>query len=143
MFLTQKAKNIIFGIVVLVVIIIISTIVFIVFNYSRAKDLEVVSQSKQFANSLEIYFSKFNDYPVIEKVNGDSILILTENGFNEEGEIIYFQKKFKYSRPLTFESRRNSYKLEFSLKNKWPLWNLNTNKGGTCFIKERMIMECK
>ncbi len=143
MFLTQKAKNIIVGISLLVVTIIISTIVFIVFNYSRAKDLEVVSQSKQFANSLEIYFSKFNDYPVIEKVNGDSILILTENGFNEEGEAVYFKKNFKYSRLVIFESERNGYSLEFKLNNKWPLWNLNTGKGGYCLIKEKVIMECK
>ena len=143
MFLTQKDKNIIFGISLLVVIIIISTIVFIVFNYSRAKDLEVVSQSKQFANSLEMYFSKFNDYPVIEKVNGDSILILTENGFNEEGKVVYFKKNFKYSRPVIFVSERNGYSLGFNLNNKWPLWNLNTGKGGYCLIKEKMIMECK
>lgn len=143
MFLTQKAKNIIFGISFLIVTIIISIIVFIVFNYSRAKDLEVVSQSKQFANSLEIYFSKFNDYPVIEKVNGDSILILTENGFNEEGEVVYFKKNFKYSRPVIFASERNGYSLDFNLNNKWPLWNLNTGKGGHCLIKEKIIMECK
>jgi len=142
MYLTQKAKNIMFGIVVAVLIIVISIIVFIVLNYSRAKDLEIVSQTKQFSNSLEIYFSKFNSYPVIDKVDGNSILYITENGINEEGEVIYFKKDIIYSRPLTFESNRNSYSLEFSLKNKWPLWNLNTGKGGTCLIKEKMIMEC-
>ncbi len=142
MFLTQKDKNIIFGISLLVIIIIISTIVFIVLNYSRAKDLEVVSQAKQFANSLEMYFSKFNDYPVIEKVNGNTISYLTNNGFNEEGELLYFKRNFIYSRYTTFESTRNSYSIEFTLKNKWPLWNLNTNKGGYCLIKEKMIMEC-
>ena len=136
MFLTQKMKNIIFGISLLVIIIIISTIVFIVLNYSRAKDLEVVSQAKQFANSLEMYFSKFNDYPVIEKVNGNTISYLTDNGFNEEGELLYFKRNFIYSRPLTFKSNRNSYSIEFTLKNKWPLWHLNTNKGGYCLIKE-------
>jgi len=142
MFLTKKAKIIIFGISLTILIILVSTIISIVSSYSRAKDLEVVSQSKQFANSLEMYFDKFNDYPVIEEVNGKDIFYITENGINEEGEVIYFNRKFKYSRPITFSSERFKYNISFELKNKWPLWNLNTGRGGNCVIKENIIMEC-
>lgn len=142
MFLTKKIKIIIFSVSLLVLIILISTIIFIISSYSRAKDLEVVSQSKQFANSLEMYFDKFNDYPVIEEVSGKDILYITENGINEQGNTIYFNRKFKYSRPITFSSERFKYNIGFKLKNKWPLWNLDTGKGGNCIIKENVIMEC-
>ncbi len=143
MFLTKKARIAIFIISLLAVIIIIVTIIFAILNYSRAKDLQVVSQTKILANSLEIYFSKFNDYPVIEKVKGDAILTITENGINENGEVVYFKKSFKFTRPVNFESSIDSYKIDFNLKNKWPLWDLNTMKGGYCSITKNMIMKCK
>ena len=143
MFLTHKTKVIIVSISLVVLIISISTIVFIIFSYSRSIDLTAVSQTKRLASSMELYFDKFNDYPISEEINAKNIKYITERGINEEGKYLYFKKDFIYARSVSFVSTRNSYTIKFNLKNKWPLWNLNTMKGGKCSIKENLIFSCK
>ncbi len=125
------------------IIIIIIGIVFVVrYNNSRSYDLTFVSQSNTFATGLERYYDKFNEYPKAAKVSLEEIESLSNNGFNEVGDLNYFNRNFKWKRSGTYISDGEQYLIEFSLNNSWPVWNILNSKGGKCRINSNIIMEC-
>ncbi len=129
-------------IIVGIIIIIISIIFIIRYNNSRSKDLTFISQINEFANGLERYYDKFNTYPEAVKVDLEEIRGLSDNGFNKSGELIYFNRSFDWSRLGKYISNGNDYLIEFNLDNSWPVWNIESSKGGKCRLKTNIIMEC-
>lgn len=119
-----------------------SVFIVIIFDRSRVKDLEVVKQVQMFATALENYYDRFQVYPVTKELNLSTIMKLTENGFNQDGEIIYYQATEDLSRSVYFLSSVNSYALKFSLKNSWPLWGLGSWRGGECRMTNNLEISC-
>ena len=99
----------------------------------------MVSQARELATSLEKYFDKTNTYPELVKTKLANIQVLTENGLNQEGTYIYFDK-LDWSKKGTIVSTKEGYKIEFELDNSWDLWNLKG--GGVCRISNYLTMTC-
>lgn len=138
MFNYSLKTKIIFGLAFLILVVL--SIVFVNWQNSRARDLELVSQAKFLANGLENYYSKFNVYPEITKTRVTDIDILTENGFNQAGKQVYFSGNIAWAGEATLVSGASNYSLEFSLQNSWPVWNLA--KAGRCRFTANMLMQC-
>lgn len=137
---SQKTK-IILGVVFLFLLFSVFTL--LIFDRSRVKDLELVEQTKVFATALEGYYDQFQVYPSSKEINLDKISLLTENGLNQEGKVVYYQKKEVFKRPVSFLSSGNHYTIKFSLKNKWEIWNLTSWRGGECRIVSNVLINCQ
>ena len=137
----SKKIKIILGSIMLVVIILL--IVFIIIDRSRVKDLQLVSQIKTFATALEQYYDKFQTYPVTSEIDLAQVQILTDQGFNQPSEVIYYQAQSNWARPVLFLSSDSHYTIKFDLKNSWPVWQLETWRGGECHMSNNMIMTCQ
>ncbi len=120
----------------------ISIITVILFDRSRVKDLELVEQVKIFATSLESYHDKFQAYPISGELDLNKVKILTENGLNQAGKIVYYQASSTFVRPVIFLASKNNYTLKFSLQNTWPIWNLESWRGGECRMTNYLQISC-
>ncbi|MDD5749643.1 MAG: hypothetical protein PHO91_02545 [Patescibacteria group bacterium] len=110
----------------------------------RADDLLLVAQAKQLAFGLERYYDKFNVYPDLTRSSAVSIGSISDKGVNVAGEQkYYFVRDFAWVGSATIISRADNYLIEFELKRKWPLWNIDKNKGGQCRITAAMNMVCR
>jgi hypothetical protein len=114
----------------------------ILFDRSRVKDLELVGQVKIFATGLETYYAKFQAYPVVQEIDLNKVKILTENGLNQTGKIVYYQVNGTFARPVTFLASSNNYTLKFSLQNTWPIWGLESWRGGECRMTNYLQISC-
>ncbi len=136
---SKKIK--IIGLIILAILV--GLIIFMVyFNNNRSNDIVVFTQSKELAVALENYYDKFNTYPELEKTATDYLTKLTNNGFNQEGDIIYWQGGYKWARQASLTSDGDSYTIRFRINNKWPMWGINTYKGGICTIASNINISC-
>lgn len=110
------------------------------YSYDRSKDLAMVAYSKSFAVALEKYYDKFNAYPLSEKINLNSIMYLTENGINQQGDFLYFRRSFDWPRSGTYSSDGNNYAIDFGLEKSWDIWSIKGN--GLCRIATGVNMAC-
>ena len=122
-----------------IVISIIALIFLLNYENSRNRDLIMVSQIRGLATSMEKYFDKNNAYPEISKTKLDNIEVITENGFNQEGDYIYFYKS-DWSKDGTIVSTKDLYAIDFELDNSWDLWGIKGS--GKCRISNYLKMEC-
>ena len=129
------------SIAVLVVLIILISVAIGFYN-SRANDIVVFNQAKSLANGLEKHYDKFNIYPVNEKVKADFLTTVSDNGFNQAGAIIYWQNHDKWAREASYTSDGNNYIIRFVVNNKWPMWGIDTHKGGICTMATNMNINC-
>ena len=112
-------------------------------NQSRANDLAFVSQAQILATSLENYFDQNNQYPVLAETNLVNIKSLSENGWNQGGENIFYTAPAKFLRSATLTVDKDSYKIKFNLKNSWYFWALTKFSGGDCSIVNNIQISCK
>jgi len=121
--------------------IIIAIFIIVKIYNSQSKDLVLVSQVKILANSLEKYYDKFNAYPIVQKISGEDIKLISDQGLNQMGEVIYFAgNNFTWVRPIILISDGYNYRIDFSLDNSWPLWKLSG--GGDCRLRTVRKMDC-
>lgn len=123
-------------------LVIFSVVGFVIFDNSRVKDLEAVEQAKIFATALEKYYDKYNAYPVNKEIDINSINTLTENGFNQVGEVSYYQRNKNFSRVVFFVASDNNYTIKIQLKNAWKVWGLNSWQGGECRLTNYLDFKC-
>ena len=108
---------------------------------SRASDLQLVGQLQALATGLEKYYDKFYSYPPTSRLAVENIRVVTENGFNQEGNLVYYQKSATWPRSAVLSSEGQDYKIEFVLDHGWSAWQAKA--GDTCFLKSGLIMECR
>ncbi len=142
MFLFNYSKKVKIILAILFGLAVFFVVGFIVFDRSQVKDLEALDQAKIFATALERYYDKFNAYPVSKEVDLNSIQILTENGFNQVGRVIYYQSSSLFKRQVYFLSSANNYTIKVNLKNSWPIWGLNSWRGGECRLTNYLEWKC-
>jgi hypothetical protein len=112
----------------------------ITYNNSRARDLEMVTQVRSLATSLENYFAKNYSYPAIDQMKVSNIKVVSENGLNEDGDYLYF-KGAEWVMEGTLLSTKERYIIEFDLNHSWDVWNLQ-DSGGTCRVSNYLEMLC-
>jgi hypothetical protein len=140
MFNYSKKIKVISIIILAILVVLIGFMIY--FNNSRANDIVAFTQAKELALSLEKYYDKFNAYPETEKIKADVLLKLTDNGFNQSGDIIYWQRNSDWAREASYISDGDSYTIRFLINNKWTMWGINTQKGGICTIATNMNISC-
>jgi len=129
-------------ILILILLAIIAGIFIIVrYNFSRSRDLVLVNQVKILADSLERYYDKFHTYPITTKISVEQIEIISSNGLNQTGDIVYFMPPAKWIDSASLISDGNNYYIDFNLSNSWPLWNL-VKGGGICRVSTGIQMQC-
>ena len=111
----------------------------ITYNNSQARDLEMITQARNLATSLENYFAKNYSYPSIDQMKVSNIKVISENGLNEAGDYLYF-KELDWVMEGTLLSTKDRYIIEFDLNHSWDIWNLDG--GGTCKISNYLEMLC-
>ena len=109
---------------------------------SRARDLAFVAQAQILATSLENYFDQTNQYPILAETDISKIKVLTEVGWNQNGENILYKAPTKFFRQASLVVEKNSYKIKFSLKNSWDTWALAKFSGGDCQITNNIQLSC-
>ena len=129
------ASAVLIALVVLLVVVV-ST------NRSRSRDLQKVTQAKLLATSLEKYFDKFHVYPKSEKILVDQIKFISEQGINQTGKVLYYEKDYKWPDTAIYISDGGEYRLDFELENSWPIWGIDTGGGGKCRIVTNVSMKC-
>ena len=124
--------------------ILIAGLVFLVnFNKSRSRDLQLVSQIKTLATGLELYYYKFDAYPISEqKVSLDQIRYISNKGMNQEGSVYYFRRNFDWAGEATYTAIKDDYAIDFDLERSWPTWGLTSYGGGKCRIAKNVYMKC-
>ena len=136
------SKKIIIILSISFVILLGAGIFLIIKNQSRANDLAFVSQAQILATSLENYFDQTNQYPVLSETDLVNIKILSENGWNQGGENIFYRVPAKFLRSATLVVDKNSYSIKFNLKNSWDVWGLAKFSGGDCKITNNIQLSC-
>lgn len=136
---TKKQVKIFFTVASIVII---SGIIFVYFYYSRAIDVQMVAQTQTMATALESYYDRYHAYPTVSETEVSNIKLLSENGFNKEGKVIYFKSNFSWPRPVTLVSSGSNYLFKFSLKNSWPIWKIDNFFGGQCRLTNNVILNC-
>jgi type II secretory pathway pseudopilin PulG len=111
-------------------------------NQSRANDLAFVSQAQILATSLENYFDQANQYPVLAETDVAKIRGLSEKGWNQNGENIFYTAPAKFLRSATLVVDKDSYSIKFNLKNSWKTWSLTKFSGGDCKITNNIQLSC-
>ncbi len=111
-------------------------------NQSRANDLAFVSQAQILATSLENYFDQTNQYPVLAETNLVNIKSLSEAGWNQNHENIFYKAPAKFLRSATLAVNKDSYSIKFNLKNSWKIWDLTKFSGGECQITNNIQLSC-
>ncbi len=115
---------------------------FVYVDSNRAKDIQTVSQAQVLAGSLENYYHRYNAYPEIKEISVEQVKILTENGVNQNGNIVYYRSIADWPRPVTIVSSEENYLIKFSLKNSWPIWQLDNFFGGSCRLTNNVVLNC-
>ncbi|MCD4760502.1 hypothetical protein K8R42_01250 [bacterium] len=128
--------------VLIIIIVIIGVILLVRYNNSRSRDLELFSQAKILAIALERYYDKFYSYPESTVIDVTSIRMITDQGLNQEGNIIYFMQSFEWAAPASYTSNGTDYSIEFNLNNSWPVWNLEGRGGGLCRLTRNINIKC-
>ena len=141
MFLNYSKKNIIIFSIILLILLV-ASIFLSVKNQSRAKDLSFISQAQILAESLEVYFDQNNQYPVLKETNLSNIKTLSENGWNQSGENIFYKAPAKFLRNATLVVDKDSYSIKFNLKNSWKTWGLTKFSGGDCKLTNNIQISC-
>lgn len=137
---SKKVKIILLGVFLFLIF---SVVAVLIFDRSRVKDLELVEQVKVFATALEKYYDKFQVYPTTKEIDLDTVLLLTDNGLNQTGKVIYYQKQEDFKRSVVLLSSGSHYTLKFNLKNKWDLWGLDSWRGGECRLVSNLFINCQ
>ena len=136
------SKKIIISLGISFVILLGAGIFLIIKNQSRANDLAFVSQAQILATSLENYFDQTNQYPVLSETDLVNIKILSENGWNQGDENIFYTAPAKFLRSATLVVDKDSYAIKFTLKNSWKTWGLAKFSGGDCKITNNIQLSC-
>ena len=139
MFKSLKLRIIIIAILIVGIVLIVWLTIY---SSSRSRDLQIVSQAKTLATSMEKYYDKFNVYPASTKVPAEEIAIISDKGINQSGRVIYYQANFKWAKAATFSSDGHHYVIVFEIDNSWPAWNLPNSKGGKCQIADNVVLQC-
>lgn len=124
------------------VILVVALILLTNYNNSRSRDLTMVSQTRNLAIGLELYFDKHNTYPAIAKTKLADVKTITENGLNQPGEYLYFMAP-DWVMGGTLISASDRYIIEFNLNHAWDLWALKSSDGGTCRLSNYLQMICQ
>lgn len=130
------------GFVAAIVIAIILIVWLSNYNKSKAQDINMVIQTKSLATALERYYDKFNSYPNSSTINLSSLMVLTENGINQEGDTMYFRRDFEWARSGKYFSDGNNYAIDFDLEHSWAIWGLDGFGGGKCRVATNVTMGC-
>lgn len=141
MFFAYSKKTIII-LSISLAILLVAAIFLISKNKSRANDLAFVSQVQILATSLENYFDQNNQYPLLKETSLANVKILSETGWNQNGENIFYQAPAKFLRDATLKVDKDSYILKFNLKNSWKTWGLTKFSGGSCKITNNIQLNC-
>ena len=140
MFNYSVKKKIILVVIFLALLILV--IIVVQKNYSRSRDLQVISQAKLLATGLEKYYVWHNAYPLLELSAGQSVDFVSNNGVNVSGDIYYFNRDFDWARDISLASNGQSYEIKFDLGNAWQTFNITQKSGGHCHIISNVILEC-
>ena len=136
------SKKIIISLGISFVILLGASIFLLSKNQSRANDLSFVSQAQILATSLENYFDQTNQYPVLVETDLAKIRGLSEVGWNQNGDSIFYRAPAKFLRSATLVVDKNSYSIKFNLKNSWDVWGLAKFSGGDCKITNNIQLSC-
>jgi hypothetical protein len=122
-------------------VVLIAVLIFLInYNNSKARDLEMLTQVRHLATSMENYFAINYSYPEVDQMDIANISVISENGVNKEGDYIYF-KKSKWVMPGLLTSMKDRYIIEFDLNHSWDTWELKG--GGTCKMSNYLEMLCQ
>lgn len=110
---------------------------------AKANDLNTVYQAQKVAEGLEKYYSKFNAYPDIAKIDVSNIKIISDQGLNNRGDIVFFQDRLDWDRSVSLKSQGDFYSLEFTLTEKWSVWGIDSREGAVCSISNGIRMNCQ
>ena len=135
---SNKTKLIAFGILTVLIVFLIWLV-----NYedSRSQDILMMSQSKNFANGLENYYSQFRSYPQSEATSLVNLASLSENGFNVAGTVSYWSLDQDWLREGIYQSDGQQYTIQFHLSHGWQALGLKAG-GGLCQILTGVIWQC-
>lgn len=107
---------------------------------SQAKDLVNLSQAQTLATALEKYYYKYQRYPASPRLSADAVQIITENGINQPGKVVYYRQSAYFAKATTLSSTGEDYFLEFNMTNKWPVWA--AERGSLCRLQNGLKLEC-
>ncbi len=108
---------------------------------SKAKDLTNLSQAQTLATALEKYYYKYQRYPTSPRLGADAVQLITENGINQPGKVVYYRQSDYFAKETTLASTGEAYFLEFSMANKWPSWG--AERDSVCRVKNGLKLECQ
>lgn len=124
-------------------ILIVGLVFLVNYNNSRSRDMQFVSQIKTLANGLELYYDKFDSYPISEqKIPVENIKYISEKGLNQQGDVYYFYRNFSWVGQATYTAIENDYQIDFNLERSWPVWGLDAYGGGKCRISKNVYLKC-
>lgn len=118
-------------------------VMIVAFGFSRAQDINIVSEAKVLATALERYYDKFQSYPLIQKTAVGNIMILSDQGPNQNGEIVYFKKNTDWLDRATIASDGQNYVISFELARSWRPLGIDSFAGGTCLLTTNVILKCQ
>ncbi len=135
---SNKTKLIAFGILTILIVFIIWLV-----NYedSRSQDILMISQSKNLANGLEMYYSQFRSYPQSEATSLVNLVSLSENGFNVAGALNYWSLDQGWLREGIYQSDGQQYTIQFHLNHGWQALGLKAG-GGLCQLLTGVVWQC-
>lgn len=120
-----------------------ATVMIIAFGFSRMSDINKIAEARVLAASLERYYDKFQSYPLMKKTAGIDIMIVSDKGLNQEGDVVYFKKTTDWLDEAVVASDGQSYGISFELARSWRPLGIDSFAGGSCLLTTNLILKCQ
>jgi len=135
--LTNIQRIRVYALVIIIAVIIVG-VIFNVISSRQLADVRLLQEVQVLSTALEQYKEELWRYPAGEHLDLRGDVILTENGF-APGNDIYYRGKMPSSKPVTYQSDQESYRLVFTLKRIWPEQGINSKR---CQLSTNIILTC-
>ena len=122
----------------IVVILVVFGIWFNISDRAKLSDVRLLSDVRKLSYSLERYKQEFSRYPIGERVDLRTDIVLSENGFSR-GTRVFYSGRMRSHRAVTYQSDEKTYTIIFTLRQRWPDQGL---EGTKCTVTQFYRLTC-
>ena len=122
----------------IILVFLIVTIVLLVNNMAKIRDIQAMSEIRQLSYGLESYYEEHWTYPRINDQDLRQGITLADSGMNPGEGKLYYQGKVPAVR-ATLTSDGSKYEIKFKLRGKWSATGMQSR---SCIVTNNYVINC-
>jgi len=122
----------------LILVFLIVTIILLVNNTAKIRDIQAMSEIRQLSYGLESYYEEHWTYPRVNEQDLRKGITLADNSSDQTAGKLYYQGKVPAVR-ATLTSDGSKYEIKFKLRKKWSIVGMQTR---SCTVTNNYVIDC-